>query len=229
MISSVKKNITVKIRNNTQSKYITDSDECINIIKILIPTHIDLNLIPKTVHTLEFNYLFKNIPCEIPPNIKKVFFYEFTYLLEELPNTINEIEIYKGFNHPVDKLHFGLKSINFGWNFNHEINNLPSSLEKIVLGANFNHQINNLPSNIKFIYLSNPKYDYETIKKLPKSILFLQLGINEDIDFELHSCLLTNLNKNYELQLEQNYAYGYGNGYAYSNTIYFKNFYFYKV
>jgi hypothetical protein len=223
-----RKNITVQIRNNSQLKLIlSNSNEYPTIIEISIPgIPVDLNLIPNTVHELKFNYYFENIPCEIPSNIKKVYFYEFSDLLEELPDTIEDIEIHKGFNHPVDKLHHSLKSISFGWNFNQPIDNLPFSVEKIVLGNNFTYQINNLPSNIKFIYISNPKYDYGTIKKFPKSLIFLQLGINEDIDLEFNSCLLTGPNTNYKSQLEKNYG---THGFTYSNTQYFKNYFFYKV
>jgi len=221
-----RKNITVQIRNNSELKHIsTNVFEQPTILEISIQgIPVDLNLIPNTVNTLKFNYNFENLPCEIPSNIKKVYFYEFSDLLEELSDTIEDIEIHKGFNNTVDKLHHGLKSISFGCNFNQPIDNLPSSLEKIVLGNNFTHQINNLPSNIKFIYLSNPEYDYPSIKKLPKSLVFLQLGLNEDIDFDFN--LLTNQNINHICQLEKNYGL---QGLTYSNTQYFKNFYFYKV
>jgi len=223
-----RKNTTVQIRNNSQLKHIsTNVLEQPTIMEISIPgIPVDFNLIPDTVHTLKFNYNYENLPCEIPPNIKKVYFYEFSDLLEELPDTIEDIEIHKGFNNPVDKLHYGFKSISFGWNFNQPIDNLPSSLEKIVLGNNFSHQINNLPSNIKFIYISNPEYDYGTIKKLPKSLIFLQLGVNEDIDYEISSNSLINQNIKYIIQLEKNYC---TNGFTYSNTQYFKNYYFYKI
>jgi hypothetical protein len=223
-----RKNITACIRNNSQLKRVlTNYLEQPTIMEISVPgIPIDLNLIPNTVHTLKFNYNFENLPCEIPSNIKKVYFYEFSDLLEELPDTIVDIEIHKGFNHPVDKLHQGLKSISFGWNFNQPIDNLPSSIEKIVLGNNFSHSINNLPSNIKFLYISNPNYDYETIKKLPKSLIFLQLGVKEDINFEFSYDILNNLNRNYMSQFEKNYGV---NDFTYSNTQYFKNYYFYKV
>lgn len=225
IMKRTRKNITTRIINNSQLKHIsTKILEHPTIIEISIPgIPVDLNLIPNTVHTLKFNYNFENLPCEIPPNIKKVYFYEFSDLLEELPDTIEDIEIHKSFNNPVDKLHYGLKSISFGWNFDQPIDNLPSSLEKIVLGNNFNHQINNLPSNIKFLYISNPNYNYGTIKKLPKSLIFLQLGVNEDIDFDIDF----DSNMNCIPQLEKNY--GANVGYTYSNTQYFKNYYFYKV
>lgn len=221
-----RKNTIIQIRNNSELKYISTKDlDQPTIIEISISEiSVNLNLIPATVHTLKFNYNFVNLPCEIPSNIKKVYFYEYCDLLEELPDTIEDIEIHKGFNHQIDKLHCGIKSISTGWNFNQPIDNLPSSLEKIVLGINFNHQINNLPSNVKFIYISNPDYDYETIKKLPKSLVFLQLGVNEDIDIEFSFIKSNNINC--ISQFEENYGM---NSFTYSNNQYFKNYYFYKI
>lgn len=218
-----KNNTIIQIRNISQLKDVSIGLEKPTIMELFIPgIHIELNLIPASVHTLKFYYKFVNLPCEIPSNIKSVYFYEYSDLLEELPYTIENIEILKCFNHPVDKLHSNLKSLSLGWNFNQSIDNLPSSLEKIVLGINFNHSINNLPSNVKFLYISNPNYNYETIKKLPKSLIFLQLGVNDDIDLELG----LNPNSNFIIQLEKNYGV---NSFTYSNTQYFKNFYFYNV
>lgn len=221
------RNKSITIRHNSEFKNVlTNNIEPLTIIEISISEtllNMNLNLIPKTVHTLKFNYNLKNMPYDIPPNIKTIYFYEYYYLLEELPYTIENIEIHKGFNHPVDNLHHGLKSISFGWNFNQEINDLPTSLEKIVLGINFNQDINNLPSNVKFLYISNPNYDYDTIKKLPCSLIFLQLGVNEDYDIKFDSIESNNLN--YISQFEKNYG---KNDFTYSNTNYFKNYYFYN-
>lgn len=223
----VKKNITVQIRNNYELKNIlTNCIEQPTIIEILISGGgmTELNNIPNTIHTIKFNYKFINPPCEIPSNIKTVIFYEYSNLLEELPHTIENIEIYKSFNHPVDKLHNNLKSLSLGWHFDQYIDNLPSSLEKIVLGSNFTHSINNLPSNVKFIYIANPNYDYGSIKKLPKSLILLQFGMNNDTDIDFGFDL--NSNSKFIIQFEKNYGI---NGFTYSNTQYFKNFYFYKV
>ena len=143
----------------------------------------NLKKIPQSVSVLKFNYEFFDLSCEIPPNIKSVYFHKFTDLLEELPNTIEHIQIYKGFNHMVDKLGDHFKSINFGHNFNQPVDNLPSRLEKVVFNSSFTYPINNLPSNIKFIHILNSNYDYASIKILPKSIILLQLGINNYLDY----------------------------------------------
>lgn len=154
-------------------------------VEISIPNVIiGIKKIPNSVIDLKFNYNFKNLPSEIPTNIKSIYFYEYYNLLEELPNKLENIIIHKGFNHPVDKLHDGLKLIDFGLDFNQPIDNLPSTLEKIVLGIKFNYSINNLPQNIKFITILNIDYDILSIMKLPKSIILLELGTVSDFDFK---------------------------------------------
>lgn len=154
-------------------------------IEICIPNAlIELNKIPNSVIDLRFNYNFINSPCEIPLNIKSIYFHEYSNLLEELPNELENISVYKGFNYPVDKLHDGLKSIDLGLDFNQPIDNLPSTLEKIVLGIKFKHCINNLPSNVKFITILNTTYDISSIMNLPKSIILLELGTDTDFDFK---------------------------------------------
>ena len=216
-------NNSINIFTVSQLKNLLNNYEKVSEIEISIPnTHIDMNFIPKTVSALKFNYVFKNSPSEIPPNIKSVYFYEYPYLVEELPNTIKQIEIYKGFNSSPDKLNDSVTFINFGLDFNQPIDNLPMSLEKIILGIKFIHSINNLPSNIKFIHIYNPLYDYQTIKKLPTSLILLQLGTNNDIDLELTHHIINNLN--YISQLEKNQDSEF-----FGKIKYLKNYYFYKI
>jgi len=216
-----------QIRDNIALKNLSKiNNQNVTELEISIPGKpIQMNLIPHTVHTLKFNYNFENLPLEIPPNIISVHFYEFSDRIEELPNTIENIDIYKGFNHPVDKLHNNIKSICFGWNFNQPIDNLPTSLEKIILGAWFTHSINNLPPNIKFIHIGNPDYNHISILKLPQSIVFLQLATNEDFDLDFG--LDINNNFNYVCQLEKNYSASGIN--SYTNALYYKNYYFTKI
>lgn len=193
----------------------------IDKLEISIPgIPIDLEKIPQSVSVLRFNYNFENLPHEIPSNIKSVYFYEFTEPIEELPNTIEHIQIHKGFNCPVDKLGDHLKSVDFGWNFNQPVNDLPSSLEKVVFYSSFTHPINNLPSNIKFIHIYNPNYDLGSIKSLPKCLILLQLGLNEDFIDNFDFTFDLGGKKQISLPIENNY-YERKHGYL-------KNIYFYK-
>ena len=218
----------ITINNEYQFKNLidfVDIEEQINEIEISIPNNpIDLKEIPKSVSILKFNYNFINLPSEIPKNIKSVYFYEFTCLIEELPYNLEHIKIYKGFNHPVDKIHNNLKSIEFGLNFNHSVDNLPTSLEKVVFSKSFTHSINNLPHNIKFIFIHNPNYDLSSIKILPKSIILLQLGLsfNDDLGLNFSFDYTFNLNNKYHITqyVEENFEY--------AMIPYLRNIYFYK-
>jgi hypothetical protein len=225
-MKKIKESFKVIIRNNEKLKNLNKIyDKKITELEISIPgKHIEMELIPNSIESLKFYYDYENLPCEIPPSIKSVYFYEYYHLIEDLPITIENIEIYKGFNHPVDKLNNNIKYISFGWNFNQPIDNLPTSLEKIILGPSFTHSINNLPSNVKFIHINNPDYDYLSILKLPKSILLLQLATNEDFDLIFSSYIEDNFK--YVCCLEKNLSIS--NSYNYSNALYFKNYYFYQ-
>jgi hypothetical protein len=164
------------IHNTSELNSLKNNSKLLDELIISIPNVlINMDKIPQSVSILRFNYNYKNLPLDIPPNIKSLYFYEFSYLLEELPNTIEHIIINKGFNHKVDKLGNHFKSIDFGLNFNQQIDDLPSSLEQVVFHEFFTHSINNLPSNIKIIHIFNSNYDLMSIKKLPKSLILLQL------------------------------------------------------
>jgi len=183
---------------------------------------IDFKKIPSSVFALRFNYNFKNSSHEIPPNIKSVYFHEFSDLLEKLPNTIEHIQIHKGFNHPVDKLGNNFKSIDFGFNFNQPVDDLPSSLEKVVFNSSFTYPINNLPSNIKFIHIYNYNYDLNSIKTLPKSLILLQLGLDKDYNDNY------DFNFNFDLEDKKYISAPMEKSYDEQKHVYLKNIYFYK-
>lgn len=218
-------NTKKKNHNKVYIYYINDLNKLhknINeVVLSLGSSPINLNKIPESVTTLKFNNYFKNLPNEIPKNIINLYFYEFTNFLEELPFNVENVIIYKGFNNSVDNLGDNFKSIDFGLDFNNIVDNLPKSLEKVVFHFKFTNSINNLPSNIKFIHIINPDYDFINIKKLPKSIILLQLGLNDDLDDNLNNyfklclnnkkCILQPLEKNINI-----------------SSKYLKNIYFYK-
>lgn len=176
-----------KIYDIFELNSLKNNSKLLDELIISIPNvSINMDKIPQSVSILRFNYNYKNLPIDIPPNIKSLYFYEFSYLLEELPNTIEHVMINKGFNHRVDKLGNHFKSIDFGLNFNQPIDNLPSSLEQVIFHEFFTYPINNLPSNIKIIHILNSNYDLMSIKKLPKSLILLQLKDKKEYytDFE---------------------------------------------
>lgn len=213
----------ITIRNTYELNELTKKNNSnpIDELEISIPgIPIDLEKIPSSVSVLRFNYNFENLPHKIPPNIKSVYFYEFSEPIEELPNTIEHIQIHKGFNHPVDKLGDHLKSVDFGWNFNQPVDDLPSSLEKVVFYSSFTHPINNLPSNIKFIHIYNPNYDLSSIKTLPKSLILLQLGLDKDFN---NGCDFA-----FDLEDKKYISSPMEKSYDERKCVYLKNIYFYK-
>ena len=175
----------------------------------------NFDMIPYEVKKLSFNYKYENNPSDIPDFIKDVYFYDYTNLLEDLPTNIETVIINKGFNNVVDNLGNNFKIIDFGSNFNQLVDDLPTSLEKITFGINFTHTINNLNDNIKSLYLHNQVYDYSKISKLPKSLIFFQIGTNADIELKL----IPDYNVKQFCFLENSYKI---------NFQYYKNFYFHN-
>lgn len=177
----------VIVRYNSDLDNLTNFNEPIYEIIFSKPYgKYNLDMIPNEVKKLSFNYKYENKPSDIPNFIKEVYFHDYTYLLEDLPTSIETITINTGFNNVVDNLGNNFKIIDFGSKFNQLIDDLPTSLEKITLGINFTHSINNLNDNIKALYLHNNVYDYSKISKLPKSLIFFQIGTNTDIELKLY-------------------------------------------
>lgn len=206
----------VIIRYNSELDNLSNFNEPIHEIIFSKPYgKYNLDMIPNEVKKLSFNYKYENKPSDIPNFIKDVYFYDYTHLLEDLPTSIETIIINNGFNNTVDNLGNNFKIIDFGLNFNQLIDDLPTSLEKITLGVNFTHSINNLDDNIKSLYLHNHEYNYSTISKLPKSLIFFQIATNTDIELELYP--------DYNVKqfgfLENSYRV---------NFHYYKNFHFYN-
>lgn len=208
----------INIRSDYELTKLKNS-ELVYEISFSIPYgKINLSGITIPIQKFIFHYKYGNLPLEIPKFVKELHFYDFDYKLEDLPTNIEHVIIYKGFNHPVDNLGNNFKTIGFGANFSQPIDNLPSSLEKIILGINFIHPINNLPDGLKILLLHSNKYDFSLISKLPSSLVFLQIGTNDDIELNLPE-------SKYTCYLEKNNGLEKGYG---CNLQYLKNIYFYK-
>ena len=75
------------------------------------------------------------------------------HLVENLPNSLVELELNQIFNLELDNLPSNLKKIiicPYG-DFNKKLNNLPNSIEEIILNKSYNKQIKNIPQNLKKI------------------------------------------------------------------------------
>lgn len=99
-------------------------------------------------------------------------------IIENLPDSIEELEL--------------------GENFDLELNNLPTSLKKIIFDkrSRYNKELNNLPYSIEYLYLPH-RYNKKIIN-IPNNlkIIYLNLNYNYINDF-----------KNYELNVETNINY----------------------
>jgi hypothetical protein len=76
-------------------------------------------------------------------------------LIDNLPNSIEELYFDYWFNLPLNDLPSSIKKISFNVdsNYEHELNNLPRSLEQLELPTTYKWEIKNIPPNCKIIYL----------------------------------------------------------------------------
>ena len=83
------------------------------------------------------------------------------YIINNLPNSIEELKFNIFFDLELDNLPNSIKKILFHFesDYNKELNNLPKSLEYLELNENFDKNIFNIPSNLLTIKCSE-KYKY---------------------------------------------------------------------
>ena len=104
---------------------------------------------------LALGYNF-NQPLELPSNIKHLVLYcDNQNLINNIPNSIEELEFNGVFTLPLENLPNSIKKISFGnlSQYNCSLNNLPRSLEQLTLSTNYKIKLKNIPQNCKIIYL----------------------------------------------------------------------------
>ena len=151
-------------------------DEPIN--EILFADHIE---------SIKFGYWFNQDISDVewPKSLKKlVFTGEFNHPIDELPDTINILELSDGFNCPIKKLPPLLKKIVFGNNFNQQLDNIviPSSLETIIFGDSFDNSLNNIifPDDLIELHLGK-SFNSVGLESLPNVQILKILNINKNI------------------------------------------------
>ena len=120
------------------------------------PLYNSLNKLTE-LQQLTFGWNF-NQSIEIPLNIKILKLNcNNIYLIENLPNSIEELYLLKDFDLELNNLPSSIKLISFDKNNNYDkdLNNLPSSLEKIILPKKYNNKIYNININCQFSYRDN--------------------------------------------------------------------------
>ena len=73
---------------------------------------------------------------------------------ENLPKSIECIDLGFDFNHPINNLPDTLKKLKLSWNFNYELDNLPTGLEDLTIGSSYSHPLNFLPGGLKILNFS---------------------------------------------------------------------------
>ena len=83
-----------------------------------------------------------------------------TNIIDYLPESIEELELYLNFNLELNNLPNSIKKIRFhNYDYNKELNCLPSSVELLRLPYNYTRKILNIPKKLKkIIFSSNYKF-----------------------------------------------------------------------
>ena len=99
-----------------------------------------------------------------------------SFILDSIPNTIEEIIFGNEFNQNLVSLPKNLKKLVFGYNFNKCIcaGELPNTIEDLKFGCEFNNKICGYPSNLKYLKFGQ-NYNQE-IKNLPDTVIHLKIG-----------------------------------------------------
>ncbi len=109
--------------------------------------------------------------------IKKITFVKdslFNQLVDNLPESLEYLELGDNFNQPVDSLPKTLVKLIIGNVFNQPVDNLPNTLKHLELGDTFNYPVDNLPSGLEYL---NIGYEFTNlINNLPEKLLNLRIG-----------------------------------------------------
>jgi hypothetical protein len=103
-----------------------------------------------------------NEKLDISPNIKSIILdCNNQYIINNLPDSIEELELGYNFNLELNNLPSSIKKIIFNnKNYNKPLNNLPKGIELLKLPYNYNIPIINIPQELKKIFCSK---NYEFI------------------------------------------------------------------
>ena len=135
----------------------------------------------KRVKEVHLNFVFDADTSEIPDNIKKIVFGHFfnqPISKENLPKSIECIDLGFDFNHPINNLPDTLKKLKLSWNFNYELDNLPVGLEDLTIGSQFNHPLNFLPGGLKILKFSCVSDYFYPLDNLPNTIYKMEISMN---------------------------------------------------
>jgi len=131
--------------------------------------------LPQSLVTLHISLSINNCKsfCNLLPNIQMLSLGS-NEIINALPESVTEIELFKKFNQNISFLPSGLKKLIVNCDFEKNLNKLPISLEVLLICKQINCKLNNLPNNLKSLIFSNTYYTIP-IENLPPTLTTLIL------------------------------------------------------
>jgi hypothetical protein len=173
-------NYTKFLTNDNFNKYL-NKIHCIRFCDGYFTPVLDFSIF-KNVKKAKFDYYFNQSIDNLPDTIEHIELgWEFNTPINKLPKNLKEIIFDNFYNQPLTCLPEGLTSIRFHKHFNQPLNkfNLPRTLKHLYIGRNFNHKFEpgDLPEGLEtLLFIDNSKYSHNLEGVLPKSIKNLKVG-----------------------------------------------------
>jgi hypothetical protein len=173
-------NYTKFLTNDNFNKYL-DKIYCVRIRDEYIDPLPDFSMF-KNLKKMKFDYYFNKSIDNLPDTVEHIELnWEFNTPINKLPTNLKEITFGNFYNQPLTCLPEGLTSLRICKHFNQPLNkyNIPRTLKHLYIGRNFNHKFEpgDLPEGlITLSFIKNSKYSHNLEGVLPKSIKTLKLG-----------------------------------------------------
>jgi hypothetical protein len=170
--------------------------DCINIRKsckqIIFDNSFDDSIdsisLPDHIESIKFGHWFNQsiVNVEWSKSLKTIIFGdEFFQLIDELPDTIEFLELGYNFNLPINKLPNSLHSIVFGKKFNQslEIIKLPKLLKSIIFADDYDQQLENIKLSTEIVELHlGKKFNTNKLGNLPDVKILKIVNISENLN-----------------------------------------------
>ncbi len=198
IIINLTKNYPIPILPDT-IKIIIIGDRDIDFVNIPI---LDLPMFNCINRTSIFNHPL----YYLPNNLTHLVFLEnsdFNHPIDNLPLTLEFLELNGYFNYPLNNLPDNLKYLKIGGDFSHPLDNLPDNLKYLIIRGSFSHPLNNLPENLNYLLITLNSYNYN-LDNLPSELKYLNIFL-----FDIFNGDFNNLPKKLEYLNITSYSYGF--------------------
>lgn len=117
--------------------------------------------------TFNVHFALPTHNIKFPPTLKYIHFGNyFNDSIDNLPNSVEIIELGNHHNHEISHFPDNLKKINFGKKYKYSIDNLPDGVEEIIITSKYDKQITKLPLSLKKISIYTKYKFMEELKQL---------------------------------------------------------------